>query len=313
MKGLELARKYYETYGAPMIRAQFPEYEEMIAVGLTGSGSECYGYDDDLSGDHDFEPGFCLFLPGEDIVDRRTAFLLERVYAKLPDEFEGYRRQKLNPAGGQRHGVFRMEEFFTEKVGALPEKLSPEDWLRLPEYALAEAVNGEMFRDTLSLMEEQRNILRQMPSDVLRKKLAGHLMIMAQSGQYNYLRCVRRGESGAAQLALFEFAKHTSAALFLLRGKYMPYYKWAFRALRELPDSREAAASLEWMLCTGNDDSLSEQKAARVEELAEQVIGLLQERQLTQAVCGDLEKHACSVNDSISDPKIRNLHILFCV
>ena len=40
MKGLELARKYYETYGAPMIREEFPEYEEMIAVGLTGSGSE---------------------------------------------------------------------------------------------------------------------------------------------------------------------------------------------------------------------------------------------------------------------------------
>ena len=32
MKGLELARAYYETFGAPMIRAQFPEYAEIIAA-----------------------------------------------------------------------------------------------------------------------------------------------------------------------------------------------------------------------------------------------------------------------------------------
>ena len=74
MKGLELSRAYYEAYGAPMIHEQFPEYEEIIAAALTGSGSECYGYDDEISRDHDFEPGFCLFLPGEEIEDRRTAF-----------------------------------------------------------------------------------------------------------------------------------------------------------------------------------------------------------------------------------------------
>jgi hypothetical protein len=58
VKGLELAEKYYRTYGESMIREQFPEWEGMIAVGLTGSGSECYGYDDEVSEDHDFEPGF---------------------------------------------------------------------------------------------------------------------------------------------------------------------------------------------------------------------------------------------------------------
>ena len=94
MKGIELARAYWETYGIPMIREQFPEYGEIIAAALTGSGSECYGFDDEVSLDHDFEPGFCLFIPGEEIVDRRTAFQLERAYAKLPAEFEGFRRQK---------------------------------------------------------------------------------------------------------------------------------------------------------------------------------------------------------------------------
>ena len=54
MTGLELARAYWETYGVPMIREQFPDYEEIIAAALTGSGSECYGFDDEVSRDHDF-------------------------------------------------------------------------------------------------------------------------------------------------------------------------------------------------------------------------------------------------------------------
>ena len=40
------------------------------------------------------------------------------------------------------------------------------------------------------------------------------------------------------------------------------------------------------------------------------MIDLLQEQGLTEAVCGDLEKHAYSVNDRIRDNEIRNLHIL---
>ena len=50
MTGLELARAYWEACGVPMIRDQFPEYEEIIAAALTGSGSECYGFDDEQTG-----------------------------------------------------------------------------------------------------------------------------------------------------------------------------------------------------------------------------------------------------------------------
>ena len=83
MKGLELSRAFYEQYGKSMLHTQFADYEELIAVALCGSGSECFGFDDDVSTDHDFEPGFCLFLPGEDVIDRRTAFLLERMSSKF--------------------------------------------------------------------------------------------------------------------------------------------------------------------------------------------------------------------------------------
>jgi hypothetical protein len=296
-----------------MIREQLPEYEGIIDAALTGSGSECYGFDDKVSRDHDFEPGFCLFIPGEEIVDRRMAFQMERAYAKLPAEFEGFRRQKMNPVGGQRHGVFRIDEYFTDKIGCPAEELTAERWLRLPDYALAEAVNGEVFRDEAGLLTDCRKILREMPEDVRRKRLAGHLLLMAQSGQYNYRRCMKHGETGAAQLAVGEFVRNTLSAAFLLNRTYMPYYKWSFRALKTLPGGEELGRSLEWLLTTDNSEAMAEDKYFCMEGIASEIIGRLQEQGLTEAVCGDLEKHAYSVNDGIRDGNIRNLHILYCV
>ena len=313
MTGLELSRAYWETCGLPMTREQFPEYGGVIAAALTGSGSECYGFDDETSRDHDFEPGFWLFIPGEEIMDRRTAFLLERAYAKLPAEFEGFSRQKLQPVGGQRHGVFRIDEYFTEKIGCPVEQMTMEQWLRLPEYALAEAVNGEVFRDPSGLLTDCRKALNSMPEDARRKRLAGRLLMMAQSGQYNYRRCLKHGEAGAAQLAVGEFVKNTLSAVFLLNRAYMPYYKWSFRALRALPGGEDLDRSLEWLLTTDNGESTAEDKYFCMEGIASQVIDLLQEQSLTEATCGDLEKHAYSVNDGIRDGEIRNKHILYCI
>ena len=99
MKGLELAKAYFTECGLPMLERDFPDVLPYLAAGLCGSGSECFGFDDEISTDHDFEPGFILFLPGEDVIDRRTAFLLERAYAKLPKEFMGCRRSLMQPAG----------------------------------------------------------------------------------------------------------------------------------------------------------------------------------------------------------------------
>ena len=57
MNGLELAAAYFEEYGRPMLESEFPQLLPYLAVGLVGSGSECFGFDDDISRDHDMEPG----------------------------------------------------------------------------------------------------------------------------------------------------------------------------------------------------------------------------------------------------------------
>ena len=313
MGGLELARAYYEAHGAPMLREQFPELLPRIAVGLFGSGSECFGYDDEISRDHDFEPGFMLLLPGEDAVDRRTAFLLERAYDRLPREFMGLRRGLMAPVGGPRRGVLRAGEFFAKKVGAPDGILTVGQWLSAPEYALAEAVNGELFHDGSGEVTAIRQRLSAWPEDIRRKKLAGHLLLMAQSGQYNYARCLAHGERAAAQLAAGDFVRHCMAAVFLLNGAYQPYYKWAFRALRALPRLSLLAELMEYLLTTDNEPELARAKADVIEDMAADVIAELKRQGLTRAECGDLEKHAYSVNDGIGDGALRNLHVLAAV
>lgn len=313
MKGIDIARAYWEQHGLPMMKAQFPELLPLCAVGLTGSGSECYGFDDDVSTDHDFEPGFMLFLPGEDVVDRRAAFLLERACDKLPRDFMGLRRGLMAPVGGARRGVLRTADYFTDRVGAPDGILTLGQWLEIPEHALSEAVNGEIFYDGRGEVTRIRAGLARYPEDVRRKKLAGCLLLMAQSGQYNYARCIRHGETGAAQLAAVEFVRAAMHAVFLLNDAYMPFYKWQFRAMQNLPRLSLLAELMEYLLTTGNDADLFPEKQRVMEGIAHDLIGELNRQGLTRAACVDLEKHAYSVNDSIEDGQLRNMHVLCAI
>ena len=313
MKGIELSEKFFERYGKPMLEKEFPDLLPKIACGIAGSGSECFGFDDNISTDHDFEAGFCIFLPGEDIVDRRAAFLLERAYAKLPKEFGGFTRPALSPVGGARRGVIRTQDFLYEKIGSKDGGLTLAQWLTLPEQSLAEVTNGKIFFDNYGEITEIREKLSYFPEDVRLKKLAGNLLVMAQAGQYNYKRLLDHGEPAAAQLAVYEFVNHAISAVFLLNRVYMPYYKWSFRALRQLPKLSCKSEVFERLITTDNSRDTAEDKYYAIEAIAADIIDELALQNLTKAICGDLEKHAYSVNDGIVDSELRNLHVLAAV
>lgn len=84
--------------------------------------------------------------------------------------------------------------------------------------------------------------------------------------------------------------------------------------MRELFGMSELADKLSFVLMGDcRDTQTAAKKYDMIEEISTDIISALQCRNLTDAICGDLEKHAYSVNDRISDGDIRTMNILTAV
>ncbi len=309
MKGLELSEKFYLEYGKEMIDKEFSNVADRIAVGLVGQGSECFGFDDELSCDHDFEPGFCLWLTKEDY--ESFGFRLERMYSKLPKEYEGYKRQQLSPVGGNRHGVMLIDEFYNSFLGTPSTPKSLEQWLYIPSFSLATACNGKVFCDKLGEFSRIREeLLLGYPEDVRLKKIAAHMIMMVQTGLYNYNRCISRNEKGATQLCAFEFVKHAISLVYLINNKYEPFYKWAYRGMRELGKLSELEIMLVDVMGQVNSSAEAKQKIEVIEKICELVAIELKNQKIIDAFENDFEKQAYLVQNKIKNPILRNAHIM---
>ena len=113
MKGLELARGLWEEYGRPTME-HLPGMEQ-AAVGLCGAGSDCLGYDDDTSHDHDWGPGFMVYLP--EAAERQYGFALSKAYDSLPAEYKSYKVVRRSRMGDARWGVKTVEGYFRPFTG----------------------------------------------------------------------------------------------------------------------------------------------------------------------------------------------------
>ena len=306
MKGLELSRKYWEELGRPAFEKDCPQVLECASVGLVGEGSECFGFDDEISRDHDWGPGFCVWLSDEDMAafgDKAKA-----VYAGLPEEFMGFRRLLVNDMSSGRVGVMSAGSFYARYTGfdRLPQNIF--EWRCIPENGLAVVTNGELFQEFPGrFMEIRRGLIEFFPEDLRKKKLAMHCALAAQSGQYNYSRCAHRGEMVAAFLASAEFVQHVQAIVFLLNKKYRPYYKWTQRAMKELPIlGKNIALKVEAL--AGNAEF--HVKVDLIEEISAAIIRELRLEGLSSSNSDFLLQHAEEVQRRIEDPQLRTMHLM---
>ena len=283
--GLALCEDFYDAYGRPMIAEKFPEYEGRIAVGLVGEGSDCFGFDDEYSEDHDFGPGFCLWLTESDyqIIGKQ----LQEAYEALPESFEG-RKRIVMPQGKGRTGVFTINDFYRGLLGGVnpPEhdtsgeegKWPEQTWQAIEEWRLAAAVNGKVFRDDLGAFSEVRfKLLAYYPDKVWKRKIAAELIMMAQTGQYNYERMLKRSEKVTAELVLSDYMKHTMQLVYLLNRSYAPYYKWLHHGMKGLTHLPEIMDILRAVHDMPKED---ERIPLVIEIAAKLVIGKLKELKL---------------------------------
>lgn len=239
--GLRLARAYYEEYGIPMIREQFGAYEARIAVGLVGRGSDCFGYDDELSGDHDWGPGFCMWVTDETYGEIGPE--LEQAYDTLPATYKGYSRG-VHVSGRNRRGVLRISEFYRELVGA--DRYEDIDWREVSDASLAAAVNGEVFRDDEGIFTAFRNrLLEGYPESIFYLKVAEAGAKYAQAAEYNFPRMLKRGDGFTARMLVWDGMREAMRLQIYLDGGYPPHDKWLYRRLRESSEGRETAELLE--------------------------------------------------------------------
>ncbi|MUH59972.1 DUF4037 domain-containing protein [Bifidobacterium canis] len=239
--GLQLSRAYWQEVVKPMLAEKYADAMPRIAAGLAGHGSECYGFDDAISRDHDFGPRVCLWLTDDDY--QAFGEQLQKDYDALPQVFHNVSRSATTPraqGAAKRDGVFAIGAFFEQLTGMphAPAEDEPHLWLSLDEATLASATNGRVFADALGKFSAARQSFLRMPDDVLLSLISRRLGMISQAGQYNLPRMLQRGDGAAAWLSISEFAQATSSLVFLLNNPasvgYAPYYKWRFAALRRL-------------------------------------------------------------------------------
>ena len=302
--GLELCRAYYEEIGRPMIDSQFAAVKGRIAVGLAGDGSECLGFDDEISRDHDWGPSFCLWLTNDDY----AAFGqdLQKAYDTLPKTFRGCTRT-LVPGGEGRVGVLRISDFYRQFIGLSRAPQTIAEWNSIPEYYLAKAVNGSVFTDPLGQFTAIRNVLQQYyPEDVRLKKIAVRGASMAQSGQYNYARCLKRNEVVAAGCALYEFVNSAVSMAYILNKKYTPFYKWAHHGLQFLP-VLSALHDKITRLCTTPDTA---EKTALIEDICTDIRNEWRLQGIADGPDDFLITYCNGIVAKIKDDRLRSLHIM---
>lgn len=306
MKGLLLAEEYFNAVGLPMIETRFPQYRERIAAGLVGKGSECLGYDDALSRDHDWGPGFCIWLDGGDF--NLFGAHLQRQYESLPKSYKGFNRH-ASPWGQNRVGVMEIGRFYRSFIGlpGAPERTM--EWLVVPEYNFAACISGKVFVDPIGKFSAVRKKIKAYyPEDVRLKKMAARCMSAAQSGQYNYRRCLNRNDAYGANCSLIRFCEDVLSLVFLLNRRFMPYYKWHCRAAVGLPILGPEISQTVSALCQSSDPEMN---CRRIDSICENIANELRRRGISRKDGSALLDHGPDIQLRIEDPDMKQLDVWY--
>jgi hypothetical protein len=295
MKGIEKSERFFNETVKPELIREFPSDWASICVAKLGKGSECYFCDDEISEDHDFTRGFQFILTDEQ--DHKFGFALTRFYSRFDTGATKHSAYKE-----RREGVFSREELYSSLTGLSHVPVTVFEWFSIPEYALYEITNGKIFQNGNGKVAGDLETFKTgMPEDVLRKRLAAHLILASQALEYNWPRILSHGEGAAARYALFQAAEHLSHIHFELNGKPTPYYKWRFRLERQLPLLPELSVNVEALL-EGKGPELFPLQSAINETLYAQ--GWIQKK------CDSLESAAFQVAAGIENMQLKKLHIM---
>jgi hypothetical protein len=302
MKGLELCEQYFREQGLPIFKRNFPSLIGRMAAGLVGNGSDCFGFDDEISRDHDWGPGFCIWLNQCDY--RLFSQDIEEALQKLPAGFKGFSSRNSSIWGEKRVGVFETGDFYSTFIGLTRIPETNDEWMSIPENNLAACTNGRIFHDPFGEFTSLRNSLLDFyPEDVRLKKIAARCMSSGQSGQYNFPRCCKRKDFFAAQYAETKFCSDIISIVFLFNRKYSPFYKWMHRALPDLKLLGTWMFHMISKLVTIRDITVKEEI---IEEMSLALIETIRNSDLSSSNSTFLADHGPEILTRIQDPILKS-------
>lgn len=268
MKGLELSKQFFLTC-RDEIRLAFPDLYERMAIGLIGHGSQCLGFDDPASQDHDWGPQFCVFLNKRDyLTDGASvqAFLEET----LPNEFQGFKVTWDTRLPRERSGVLCTEDWFREQLGVPVPFSSMTDWLATSDPKLLWVTNGEIWHDPPGQVTKLRNDLSYYPPEVWLKRVVNKCLLVQILGPYQIGRAIEREEMLLPFMTRTYFIREVLHLVFLLNHQYAPFFKWLLRSFKQLPLTYGLTLPMvESLLREADPDKLLEQAKAMTDYLHE--------------------------------------------
>ena len=302
MKGLELCQDFFETIGLPTIKEKVPECLPYIAAGMSG-GSQCHGNDDEVSRDHGWGAGFCIWLLPEhhELYSKK----LEDIFEHLPLEYRGFHRQPVV--------VCEINSYVRSVVGRENPPERDFGWLYIPEESLFEITRRPVFYDGTGEITGRFGSFRSYPVDVWKKRLSACIAWLWEWGIKHLKRAEMRGDLITASMYWCRFATYAMKGSFLLNHTYAPYHKWLYKEFLKLSRlSDEIAPKIDegftrredrYALCVEITGIISEAlRELNYHPVASKKAGVAYPE-------NELLRYAKGIQNSIEDLKIREMRL----
>lgn len=245
MKGLDLSQFFYEEAVRPLLDTEYPDLA--YSAGHLGAGSDVLGFDTEQSRDHDWGPKLLIFL-GEKDHEKYHESIDTFLGHNLPAEIRGF------PINFGIHGddgpifmqfsedrplnhevkIVTIRDYFERYLTPNPlEKMSPIDWVVIPEQRLRSIAHGRIFHDGLEQLQPIMEKLSYYPNDVWLYILSTQWRRIAQEEHFMG-RCGQVGDELGSRVIGSRLVYDIMKLCFVMEKQYAPYIKWFGTAFSKL-------------------------------------------------------------------------------
>lgn len=211
IKGLELSESFFNENKALLLKKIPSNAIEYITIGLFGFGSECYGVDDEISEDHDFDQSFIILV--EDSVPLTDFLKIKQAYDCLPKLYKRF--CLLNQT---KHGVHYMKEYLNY--------LGVNDIKNISDESKALLLNGKLFyQGFASTFANLRYDIRKNSNYDFLIDLSFKALEINKYIPYNLKRSLDRGDLYTFKSLKNNLVNHLIEFYYIYHKMYLPHDK----------------------------------------------------------------------------------------